>query len=57
MSEYLYVCIVTEKLKNRFGHQSPGSGLDPDPDRYSASNAGSGSRSNEYGSETLKKYN
>ncbi len=28
-----------------FGHQSPGSGLDPDPDsdRYSAKNAGSGS--------------
>jgi hypothetical protein len=36
-----------------FGHQNPGSGLDPD--RYSAQNAGSGSVSNEYGSETLEK--
>jgi hypothetical protein len=27
--------------------------LDPDPDRYSTLNAGSGSVSNEYGSETL----
>ncbi len=27
-----------------FGHKNPGSGLGPDPDRYSAKNAGSGSR-------------
>jgi hypothetical protein len=27
--------------------------LDPDPDRYSAENAGSGSVTNKYGSETL----
>ncbi len=31
-----------------------GNGLDPDPDCSPASNAGSGSGSNEYGSETLK---
>jgi hypothetical protein len=33
--------------------QNPGSRLDPDPDRYSALKARSGSVSNDYGSETL----
>jgi hypothetical protein len=42
-----------------FGHQNPGSGLDPGPDRYSAYNAGfgPGSVSNEYGSASLLSIN
>ncbi len=40
--------LITCKFLYIFGHHNPGSGLDPDPDHYSAENAGSGSGSNEY---------
>ncbi len=45
--QIFFIC----KFFSIFGHQNPGSGLDPEPDPYSAYNAGSGL--NESESETL----